>query len=60
MITLSSKEVKDLRKRLGYKGCRNCSHQIEPLRTCQWLENGGDGNVHFICPRWERRGEQDG
>lgn len=42
-------------KELGYKGCRNCKNQIEPLRTCEWLEKGGDGIVHLICPRWERR-----
>ena len=45
-------------KEMGYKGCRNCKHQIEPLRTCEWHEHGGMGAVlHLICPRWERRSE---
>lgn len=42
-------------KELGYGGCRNCKHQIEPLRGCEWLEKGGDGRLHIICPKWERR-----
>lgn len=42
-------------KELGYKGCRNCQFQIEPLRTCEWLEQGGDGALHLICPKWEKR-----
>lgn len=42
-------------KELGYKGCRNCVHQIEPMRACEWSERGGDGVLHLICPRWERR-----
>ena len=42
---------------MRYKGCRNCIHQIEPLRTCEWMEQGGDGKLHLICPRWEKRGE---
>lgn len=45
-------------KELGYKGCRNCRYQIDYLRTYEWLEQGGDGVVHLICPRWERRGEE--
>lgn len=43
------------KKELGYNGCRNCKHQIEPLRTCEWMEHGGDGKLHLICPRWEKR-----
>lgn len=42
-------------KELGYKGCQNCKHQIEPLRACEWLERGGDGQFHLICPKWERK-----
>lgn len=42
-------------KELGYKGCRNCKYQIEPLRTCEWLERGGDGHLHLICPKYEKR-----
>lgn len=42
-------------KKMGYKGCRNCVYQIEPLSGCEWLESGSDGVIHFICPRWERR-----
>lgn len=43
------------KKELGYNGCRNCKYQIEFLRTCEWLEHGGDGKLHLICPRWEKR-----
>jgi hypothetical protein len=42
-------------KKLGYKGCRNCKHQIDVLRTCEWLESGGDGVLHLICPKWKKR-----
>lgn len=42
-------------KKMGYKGCRNCVHQLAPLRGCEWLERGGDGVLHLICPRWERK-----
>ena len=45
----------DLIKEMGYNGCRNCKYQIEFLRTCEWLERGGDGKLHLICPRWEKR-----
>lgn len=23
----------------------------------EWLERGGDGKLHLICPRWEKRPE---
>ena len=46
---------KEIAKEIGYKGCRNCEHQIEPLRMCEWAERGGDGIVHIICPMWEKR-----
>ena len=46
-------------KELGYKGCRNCRYQIDYLRMCEWAEQGGDGVLHLICPRWERKGEED-
>ena len=49
------KAVKKLEKELDYKGCRNCKYQIEPLRGCEWIERGGDGRLHFICPRWEKK-----
>ena len=46
------KAVEKLKKELGYKGCRNCKHQ------CEWLEHGGDGKLHFICPMWERKEDE--
>lgn len=52
------KVVKKRIKEIGYKGCRNCANQIEPLRMCEWAERGGDGALHFICPRWERRTDE--
>ena len=45
-------------KTLGYKGCSNCKYQIDVLRTCEWLEKGGDGVFHLICPKWEKRAER--
>lgn len=49
------KHLEKLKKEMGYKGCRNCKHQIDYLRSCEWLERGGDGKLHLICPRWEKR-----
>lgn len=47
-------------KKLGYNGCRNCKHQIDALRTCEWMEHGGDGVLHLICPKWKKReGEEN-
>lgn len=51
--------VKEMKCRLGYQGCRNCVHQIDVLRTCEWMERGGDGTLHSICPRWEKRRAKD-
>ena len=42
-------------KKMGYNGCRNCKHQIDVFRTCEWLESGGDGHLHIICPKWEKK-----
>jgi hypothetical protein len=53
-MTLSD-EIKKREKQLDYKGCQNCKHQIEPIRMCKWAERGGDGHIHFICPRWEHK-----
>ena len=50
-----SDQVKKIEKEMGYNGCKNCKHQIAPLRGCTWLERGGDGHIHLICPKWERR-----
>lgn len=41
-------------KSIGYKGCKNCKHQIAPLRMCKWAEQGGDGQIHFVCPKWDK------
>ncbi len=49
------KFVKKLEREIGYKGCRNCEFQIDFLRTCEWMEHGGDGVLHLICPRWKKR-----
>lgn len=53
-----AQQLKQLEKEIGYKGCRNCKNQIEPLRSCEWDEEGGDGHIHLLCPRWEKRDEQ--
>lgn len=48
----------NLIEKLGYKGCKNCTYQIEPLRTCEWMERGGDKVVHLVCPKWEKKQEE--
>lgn len=45
-------------KQIGYEGCRNCEHQISPLRMCEWAEKGGDGKIHLVCPMWNMRSEK--
>lgn len=54
-LHVAHKDIEKLEKKLNYKGCKNCKNQIAPLRSCEWAEKGGDGQIHFICPRWERR-----
>ena len=22
---------------------------------CEWAEQGGDGHMHIICPRWDKK-----
>ncbi len=48
------KDLQKLIDKIGYKGCKNCRHQISPLKPCKWLEQGGDGQIHFICPKWDK------
>lgn len=60
MITTMNIVADELIKEMNYKGCKNCANQIAPLRMCEWAELGGDGQVHFICPRWEERGDKVG
>ena len=54
-LHITDKELQKLIKQTGYEGCQNCQHQIEPLRSCEWMEQGGDGHIHIICPKWDRR-----
>lgn len=54
-LHIKDKEVKKLAKQIGYNGCKNCQHQIAPLRMCYWAEQGGDGRIHLICPRWDKK-----
>lgn len=53
-MKITKDDLEKLEKKIGYRGCKNCSQQISPLRSCKWLENGGDGRLHLICPKWER------
>lgn len=53
-LHIINKEVHRRIEQLGYKGCKNCQHQIAPLRMCRWAEQGGDGQIHFICPMWDK------
>ena len=50
----TDKELQKLIKSIDYKGCKNCQHQIEPLRMCEWAEQGGNGRVNLICPMWDK------
>ena len=52
---VTDKELQKLIDRIDYKGCKNCKHQISPLRSCKWSEQGGDGHIHFICPMWDKK-----
>lgn len=56
---ITDKEEQNLIKQLGYDGCRNCQHQIAPLRMCEWAERGGDGRIHLICPMWDKVESED-
>jgi hypothetical protein len=58
-LHITDKEVQKRIKQLGYKGCENCQHQISPLRMCKWAEQGGDGQIHFICPKWDKVESED-
>jgi hypothetical protein len=51
------KMLEKRKRELGYKGCRNYMYQIDILRTCKWAEHGGDGSLHLICPRWNKKEE---
>lgn len=41
-----------------YAGCKNCEHQPEPLRMCEWGKRRN--TVELICSRWELKGADDG
>jgi hypothetical protein len=58
-LRLTDKELQKHIKSIGYKGCKNCRHQISPLRSCKWSEQGGDGRIYLICPRWNKKGEEE-
>lgn len=45
--------IEEMAKEADYNGCRNCKHQIEPMRMCEWAESGGDGKIHLVCPYWQ-------
>ena len=51
---VTEEELQKHINKIGYRGCENCKHQISPLRSCEWREQGGDGHIHFICPKWSR------
>ena len=54
-LHVTDREIEKLVNRIGYKGCKNCENQISPLRMCKWAEQGGDGQLHFICPKWRKK-----
>ncbi len=54
-LHITDKELERHIKDIGYNGCKNCKNQISPLRSCEWSERGGDGQLHFICPMWDKK-----
>lgn len=56
---VTDKELQKHIDRIGYEGCKNCKHQISPLRMCRWAEQGGDGTIHVVCPRWDRADREE-
>lgn len=58
-LHITDKELKRHIKDIGYNGCKNCKHQIEPLRACEWSERGGDGRVHLVCPMWDKKESEE-
>lgn len=52
---LTSKDYEKRKKQLGYKGCKNCVRQIEPLRMCEWAEQKTETTLHLFCPHWEKK-----
>ena len=54
-LHITDKELKKCIKNIGYKGCKNCKHQITPSKMCNWGKQGSDGRLHFICPKWDKR-----
>lgn len=52
---MNKKDLEKTERKLDYKGCRNCRNQPKPMRMCEWAERGGDGHIHFFCPRWEHK-----
>ena len=58
-LHITDKEVQKQIKHLKYQGCKNCQHQIEPFRMCEWAEQGGDGCIHLICPMWDKKERND-
>lgn len=54
-LHITDKEVQKLIKKICYKGCKNCKHKIAPFRMCKWAEQGGDGHIHLLCPKWDKK-----
>jgi len=53
-LYITNKELQEYIKDIDYKGCKNCKHKTAPLISCEWLEQGGDRQIHFICPIWDK------
>lgn len=53
------KELQKYINRIGYKGCKNCKHQISPLRMCNWAEQGGNRQIYFLCLKWDKAESED-
>ena len=58
-LHVTDKELRKHIDRIGYKGCKNCKHKISPLRMCKWAEQGGDGQIHLVCPKWDKAESED-
>ena len=52
-IKTANKIIDEIYK--DYQGCRNCKHQPEPLRMCEWGEKGNDLIIYPYCPMWDKK-----
>jgi hypothetical protein len=53
MHTGGNKMGFEIAKKSGLRSCEGCAKAVNG--TCDWARNGGDGEFHLVCPRWENK-----